>query len=206
MQLYLMRHGQSQNNAGDASAHNVPLTSLGLEQSRRAAEVLADQRFDTIYCSPLKRALQTAAILHSRLGIAPYVHPSFSETGFSWGEPDDTREQLLSDYPDFILDASITNSGWAPADEETEQEAYVRACEIVQWLSKRHPEPDSRILVVTHGNYGGIVIGSVLGLRPCGYTQFSQHNTGISRADISDEERKLRFLNATTHLSEDMLT
>ncbi len=206
MQLYLMRHGQSQNNAGNASAHNVPLTSLGLEQVRRAADALADQRFDAIYCSPLKRALQTAAILHSRLGIAPYVHPSFSETGFSWGEPDATRGQLQTDYPDFILDESITTNGWAPADSETQEEAYERACKIVQWLSTRHSEPDSRILVVSHGNYGGILIGSVVGVRPCGYTQFSQHNTGISRADIVDEQSKLRFLNATTHLSEDMMT
>ncbi len=58
MQIYLFRHGQSQNNAGGASAHNVPLTDLGHEQVRRAADALANQeKFEALYCSPLKRAL-----------------------------------------------------------------------------------------------------------------------------------------------------
>ena len=206
MELYLVRHGESQNNAGNASAHNVPLTRLGLDQVRRAADALADEGFDALYCSPLKRALQTASILHTKLGIPPYVHPSFSETGFSWGEKDATSEELKVDYSDFILDASITSNGWAPADGETEEEAHERACNTIQWLLARHPDDDSRVLVVSHGNYGGILIGSIVGVRPSGYTRFSQHNTGISRADMVGEQSKLRFLNATKHLSEEMLT
>jgi len=208
MQIYLVRHGQSQNNAGGASAHNVPLTDLGHDQVRRAAEALADQgKFEALYCSPLKRALQSAATLHAQLGLAPYVHPAFSETGFSWGEPDATREELQADYPDFILDESITSSGWAPADHETEDESYERAGEVIHWLSTRHPEPDARILVVTHGRFGSILIGHVVGARPYGYSRFSQHNAGISRLDIiTNGESKLRFLNVTTHLSAEMLT
>jgi broad specificity phosphatase PhoE len=206
MQLYIVRHGQSQNNAGIASSHNVPLTHLGCEQVRRAADALTDQHFDALYCSPLERALQTAFILHSTLGIAPYAHPAFSETGFSWGEPDATREQLHAAYPNFVLDESITSNGWAPADQETESEAYERACKIVQWICIRHPEPESRVLVVTHGNFGGILIGSLVGVRPSGYTRFSQHNACISRADIVGGQNKLRFLNATAHLPKEMLT
>lgn len=208
MQIYLVRHGQSQNNAGGASAHNVPLTDLGHEQVRRAAEALADQeKFEALYCSPLKRALQSAATLHARLGLAPYAHPGFSETGFSWGELDATREELQADYPDFILDESITSSGWAPAAHETEDESYERAGELIRWLSTRHPEPDARILVVTHGRFGSILMGYMVGTRPCGYSRFSQHNAGISRLDIiTNGESKLRFLNATTHLPAEMLT
>ena len=208
MQIYLVRHGQSQNNAGGASAHNVPLTDLGHEQVRRAAETLADQeKFEALYCSPLKRALQSAATLHARLGLAPYVHPAFSETGFSWGEPDATRAELQADYLDFILDESITSSGWAPAAHETEDESYERAGELIRWLSTRHPEPDARILVVTHGRFGSILMGYVVETRPCGYSRFSQHNCAISRLDIvANGESKLRFLNLTTHLPAEMLT
>jgi len=209
MQIYLVRHGQSQNNAGGASAHNVPLTDLGHEQVRRAAEALANQeKFEALYCSPLKRALQSAAILHARLGLVPYAYPDFSETGFSWGELDATREELQADYPDFILDKSITSNGWAPSDHETEDESYERAGEVIHWLSKRHPEPDARILVVTHGRFGSILMGYVVGARPAhDYSRFSQHNCGISRLDIvTNGESKLRFLNSTAHLSPEMLT
>ena len=206
MQIYMVRHGQSQNNAGTASSHNVPLTQLGREQAHLAANALANQRFDALYCSPLERALQTACILNTKLGVAPYVHPAFSETGFSWGEKDATREQLQAAYPECILDNSVTSNGWAPANGESEDEAYERACDIVQWLCARHSGPESRVLVVTHGNFGGILMGSIVGVRPSGYTRFSQHNACISRADIVEGESKLRFLNTTAHLSEDMLT
>lgn len=206
MQIYLVRHGQSQNNAGDASAHNVPLTPLGHEQIRRAAIALSDEHFRALYCSPLERALQTAAILHSRLHLPPYVYPAFSETGFSWGEPDATREQLQASYPHAILDASITSSGWAPSDHETEDEAYERAGAVARWLSARYPEPDASVLVVTHGHFGAILVGYLVGSLPCGYTRFSHNNGGISRVDIVDGQSKLRFLNRVAHLPEEMLT
>jgi len=206
MQLYLVRHGQSQNNIGNTSAHNVPLTTLGHEQIRRAANALADKQFSVLYCSPLDRALQTAAILHSKLNLPPYVHPDFSEVGFCWGEPNVTREQLQSAYPFAVMDASIAKDGWAPAERETEEEAYERARRVVDFLSARHSEPNACVLVVSHGRFGSILIGSLFGVRPCGYSRFSQHNGGISSVKISGEAIQLRFLNATAHLPGELLT
>jgi len=206
MQIYLVRHGQSQNNAGDTSSHNVPLTPLGHEQIRLAADALVAYHFQAFYCSPLERALQSATIIHSRLNLDPYVHPAFSEVGFSWGEPNTTREQLQASYPFAVLDPAITSNGWAPAVHETEDEAYDRAGEVIRWLSERHPDPDARILVVSHGRFGAIFMGYVVGSRPCGYARFSQNNACISRVDITDEVWKLRFLNATAHLPEELLT
>ncbi len=206
MQLYLVRHGQSQNNAGNSSVHDVPLTPLGHKQIHRAADTLKGHHFDALYCSPLERACQTALILHSELQIAPYVHPAFSEVGFCWGEPNATRDQLQSSYPPMILDPSITNNGWAPADSETEEDAYGRARKVIDWLSERHPEPDANILIVSHGRFGSIMIGCLVGVHPCGYSRFGQNNGGISRIEIADDEIWLRFLNTTGHLSDDLLT
>jgi broad specificity phosphatase PhoE len=206
MQIYLVRHGQSLNNAGDTSSHNVPLTQLGHEQIRLAADALAAYHFHALYCSPLERALQSAAIIHSKLNLAPYVHPFFSEVGFSWGEPNATREQLQAAYPFAVLDPAITSNGWAPAIHETEDEAYERSGEVIRWLSERHPDPDARILVVSHGRFGAILMGYVVGSRPCGYARFSQNNGAISRVDITDEVWKLRFLNSTAHLPDELLT
>jgi broad specificity phosphatase PhoE len=206
MQIYLVRHGQSLNNAGDTSSHNVPLTQPGHEQIRLAADALAAYRFQALYCSPLERALQSAAIIHSRSNLAPYVRPFFSEVGFSWGEPNATREQLQAAYPFAVLDPAITSNGWAPAVHETEEEAYERAGEVIRWLSERHPGPDARILVVSHGRFGAILMGYVVASRPCGYARFSQNNGAISRVDITDEVWKLRFLNSTAHLPDGLLT
>jgi broad specificity phosphatase PhoE len=205
MNLYIVRHGQSLNNTGESNFHNVPLTPLGHKQIRRTAKVLSNEKFDALYCSPLERALQTATILYRKLGIAPYVHPDFSETGFSGGEPDVSREQMQSSYPHAILDQGITSDGWAPKGE-TSEEAYERACRITKWLIERHPNSDANLLVVSHGHYGSIFIGSLVGLRPDGCTHFSQYNGCISRVDMIDGQWKLRFLNRTSHLPDIMLT
>lgn len=206
MKLYLIRHGQSQGNAEIASRHNVPLTKLGREQIRRSTEVLAEQHFDVLYCSPLDRALQTATILYSRLHITPYAHPFFSEVGFSWGEKDATRKQLQSSYPVVTLDASIGIHRWAPADHETEDEAFQRAGKVIDFILERHPDPNACVLIVSHGRFGSILIGYLFGVHPCGYARFSQNNGGISLVRIVDDEIKLRFQNATAHLPGKLLT
>ena len=207
MKLYLVRHGQSQNNVGNTSAHNVPLTTLGHEQIRRTVDALADKQFDAFYCSPLDRALQTSAILHSKLNLTPYVHPDFSEVGFCWGEPNATIEQLRSSYPFAVMDASISNNGWAPADSETEDEAYERAGKVVRFLLARRPDPNACILVVSHGRFGSILIGYLVGgVRPCGYSRYAQNNGGISLVEIVTGKIQLRFLNATAHLPKELLT
>jgi broad specificity phosphatase PhoE len=205
MKLYLVRHGQSLNNSGESRFHNVSLSSLGRKQIQYTAKALAKEKFVALYCSPLERALQTATIISDKIGISPYAHPDFSETGFSGGEPDVSRENMQASYPNTILDSSITSNGWAPRTE-TSREVYERACRITQWLIERHPEPDTRVLAVTHGHFGSLFIGSLLGLKPDGFTRFLQHNGCINRVDMIDDQWRLRLLNQTAHLPDKMLT
>ena len=39
---------------------DIPLDQTGIEQARKTAQLLKDEVFDCVYCSPLKRARQTA--------------------------------------------------------------------------------------------------------------------------------------------------
>ena len=182
------------------------MTSVGEEQIRLAASELAKGRFDAIYCSPLQRALQSATILHAKLQHKPVAYPMFSEVGFSWGEPDASRERLESTYQNVIFDESITERGWAPANQETEDEAYERAGRVIRFLCEKHPAEDARVLIVSHGRFGSILIGHVVGTGPRGYSLFSQHNGAISSVEVADAGEKLRFLNATPHLQGELLT
>jgi broad specificity phosphatase PhoE len=205
MKLYLVRHGESLNNSGKSRFHNVSLSSLGRKQIQYTAKALAKEKFDALYCSPLERALQTATIISDKIGISPYAHPDFSETGFSGGEPDVSRENMQASFPNAILDPSITSNVWAPRTE-TSGEAYERACRITQWLIERHPESDTQVLAITHGHFGSLFIGSLIGLKYDGFTRFLQYNGCINRVDMIDDQWRLRFLNRTAHLPDKMLT
>lgn len=61
--IYLIRHGESEGNAKKIllGHTDLGLTELGLKQARITAQALAEVRFDAIYSSDLKRAMQTAA-------------------------------------------------------------------------------------------------------------------------------------------------
>lgn len=54
------------NEAGLASGHNdVELSELGRKQSKELGERYADQEFDAIYCSDLRRSYETARLAFS---------------------------------------------------------------------------------------------------------------------------------------------
>lgn len=113
MELYLIRHGQSQNNANahlNTRVHDPALTTLGHEQAQRIAAYLADGRnrdpfvdhttgysrhdeaatfgITHVYVSPMRRALQTAAPIAAALGVQPEVWVNIHEHGGMYLEQD----------------------------------------------------------------------------------------------------------------------
>ena len=66
--LYLMRHGHVHNptNILYGRLPGFRLSELGIQQAQSAALWLADKPIKAIYCSPMERARQTAAIVAQR--------------------------------------------------------------------------------------------------------------------------------------------
>ena len=66
--VYFARHGETDaNKQGMFNGRGVDqdLNKLGIEQAKKQAEQLAGIKFDAVYCSPQKRAIQTCEILVS---------------------------------------------------------------------------------------------------------------------------------------------
>jgi 2,3-bisphosphoglycerate-dependent phosphoglycerate mutase len=106
MQLYLIRHGQSENNAlwertgsSDGRSSDPVLTELGHRQARRLAEFLAEQRANPadevnggrpdhndfglthLYTSLMRRAIETAEYIAQALELPLLGHPDAHEWG-----------------------------------------------------------------------------------------------------------------------------
>ena len=104
MQLYVIRHAQSENNARWAQSGSdserladPPLTSLGVQQAQRLAQFLAlgegagDGERDPfnhrgfglthLYCSLMQRAVHTADILAETLALQPQGWAEIHERG-----------------------------------------------------------------------------------------------------------------------------
>jgi broad specificity phosphatase PhoE len=115
MQLYIIRHAQSANNAINDSkdrTQDPPLTDLGRRQAEIVADYLAnglplDERLfpgrnlngstprgfgiSRLYCSPMLRTLQTAQPISAALGMAPEVWVDIHEHGGIFLEYADER-------------------------------------------------------------------------------------------------------------------
>ena len=78
---YLMRHGEieSNNKRIYAGWNDEELTWTGKQQIKTASKKLAVLEIDAIFCSPLKRAVQTAQILSNDLGVEYFTESSFQE-------------------------------------------------------------------------------------------------------------------------------
>ena len=64
--IYIIRHGQTDwNKIGRIQGHiDIDLNNQGKEQASVVKEKLKNIKFDKVFCSPLKRALQTAQTIY----------------------------------------------------------------------------------------------------------------------------------------------
>ena len=82
MTIWLARHGETAYNAERRFQGQgpVPLSDRGREQAAALAERAAEHNFDSLWCSPLPRARETADIVAARIGLAPIDEPRLMET------------------------------------------------------------------------------------------------------------------------------
>jgi len=80
--LYLIRHGENPANITKEFSHRLvdySLTPKGMLQAQQTGEYFKDKQIDAIYCSPLKRAIETAEIIGRAIGIQPVIMEEFRE-------------------------------------------------------------------------------------------------------------------------------
>lgn len=76
MHLYFIRHGEASHQA--TSDHERPLTAHGIRQAQLNSELFTRLNIpiDTIYCSPRRRAQETAQHIGAARALTPQVHPA----------------------------------------------------------------------------------------------------------------------------------
>ena len=131
--FYFLRHGQTARNVLRIfQAIDEPLNDTGLEQARRAAELLASEPLRTIVCSDAPRALTTAFTVAAPHGIAPLLHDGLRERNFG-----------------VLIGTSSAQIDWAcdPQDGES-LPTFMRRKHAALSAALAHPGP---VLVVAHG-------------------------------------------------------
>ena len=149
--LGLFRHGQTDWNIdlrlqGTA---DIPMNQTGIDQVKRAADLIAEQNWDLILSSPLGRAQHSAEIIANRLGIAEIETESLLlERAFGIGEGMDykTWQEQYAHLDDI------------PGAESADQ-VKARSRQLLELVQEKYPE--TKVLAVSHGALIRFVLSEV---------------------------------------------
>lgn len=155
MTLYIVRHGQTEENLQRILQGHIPgtLTEKGKEEVREAAELLSKEgvKFTRIVSSDLKRAMDSANIISERLHLP--VTPMEILRERDWGKF--TGMSIAEAADKYRIDGKWI---FPEGTTETEEGIYERASKALVELQRRYA--DETIIVVTHGQFARNLIAS----------------------------------------------
>lgn len=187
MELLLIRHALPVRvDEGSVEGPADPaLAPVGHRQAEALADWVAHDTIDAIWCSPMRRALETAAPLSKRLGLGITV--------------DDGLAEYDRDAASYIPIEELKATGdprWNQVPEQPEHFAGV-VVEAVERIVAAHP--GQRVAVVCHGGVINVYAGHVLRIPEPLF--FLPTYTSISRVlAASTGERSIHSLNESAHL------
>jgi broad specificity phosphatase PhoE len=198
--LYLVRHGATQLTAEDrfSGAVGVDLSDEGRHQVRRLAERLAGHPLSAIYCSPLSRTVETAAILAVPHKLGPVPRDGLREISHGRWEGL-TRREVEERFPDEYAAWEADPFTFAPKDGESGLGVLARALPEIRDIVVSHQ--GQSVLVVSHKATLRLILSSLLGFDARGYRdRLDQSPACLNVVDFKDPVRaRLMLFNDTSH-------
>lgn len=202
------------------------LTTVGYQQAQETADFLRTgnnallRNVHEIYVSPAHRTLLTCRPIADALQIEPKVWADLFEVGgvFSYqpnsadadgvlstvGQGGLTRNQMKTEFPNYILEERVTDKGWYTlSKKETKEEGRARIERVFQTLRNQvmTASEDRTVLLVVHGDFIDYFVQSAFGI-PGTTRTFPCWNTCITIVDLDGTGRAMVLQhNSVSHLS-----
>ena len=193
MIIYFVRHGESEGNKkGLHQGPEVPLSEEGIKQGQVLAERLKKHKIDSIYSSPMIRAIQTAEIISDKLKIQVESWENLKEIrnpSEIWGKLAEDKKILEIRE---LARKEFLRGNERYSDEETFEELNKRAKGVLEHLLLHHKEQN--VLCVSHATMIKMIICKAIfgkSLTPEIFLQLREHlwlkNTGITVCEYIDK-------------------
>lgn len=200
--LFLLRHGTTEWIAARRvqGSTDSPLTERGREEAWQAIASLSGVRMDAVFCSPMGRTRETAAIVCAELGMEPVFLDDLREMdfgryeGYAYIEPPDSRLTRMMKINLFIkiVLAQITGESMRRVKQRA-RHAWQRILETC---------PQGTILIIAHGVILNALLSYLLPadtyreikfvqLKPCSLTELTVPHVGAAELMRLDDCRHL---------------
>jgi probable phosphoglycerate mutase len=201
--LYLVRHGATPLSAEDrfAGATDVELSAEGREQAEYLAQRLADDRIVAVYCSPMRRTVETASALARPHGLAPIPYDGLREIHHGRWEGL-RRAEVEARFPDEYAAWETDPFTFAPEGGESGLSVLARALPVVREVVLTHQ--DQNVVVVSHKATLRLILSSLLGFDARGYRdRLDQSPACLNVLDFKDPVRaRLMLFNDISHYAD----
>ena len=197
MKLILVRHGETIENISkicQGQKIGGTLTKEGIQQAKKLALRLKDEKIDKIYSSDLKRAKDTAKEIikyHPKTEVE--YTPALRER--NWGIYECKKGEEITK----AIGRKTDESNFTPEKGESYAEMRKRISKFINNLIKK--EHNKTILLVTHG---GPIMHLLLHLFQQNYEKhkkYMHHNCALTILEINRKQRKILTLNCCKHLN-----
>ena len=220
LELYLIRHGHSMANGGNAGPsieekEDPTLSELGTKQARLLGDRFSSYPLDCIIASGLKRTIETAipvADMQPENGAKTVeLHPIFAEVGLSKDYSGKTFDEIETLYPGVIPSPGTENYVRFISHTESGESSKERAKEAIKYLTERFHYGE-KVMVISHGGFNRYLLEAAMNIDfiaaesdptffNTGVTKinFYKHGEGIYGNDVN-----LVYMNDHSHLMKEM--
>ncbi|MFM8323029.1 MAG: histidine phosphatase family protein [Chloroflexota bacterium] len=198
--LYLIRHGSTNLTAEDrfSGGTEVDLSDLGRWQVACLANRLADEKIAAVYCSPMRRTVETASIVCRPYGYTPIEREGLREIHHGHWEQMSRAEvetAYRAEYDAWQQDPFT----FAPEGGESGVMVIARALPVIREIVLKHI--GETVAVVSHKATIRLVLCSLLGIDARGYRdRLDQSPACLNILDFKDPVRaRLMLFNDVSH-------
>lgn len=190
MVIYMMRHGETDWNTQHLfqGRTDIPLNENGRKVAEWTRDGLKDVPFDVAFCSPLRRAKETAQIILEGRDVKLIEDERIIEMGFGEYEATSMRNtdeelEIFFKHPEAYVD----KKGIEPFEE-----VLARAQNFLDELTANSEYQDSTILVATHGAMLRGLIGAFRGYTVKDFWKGGIHkNCGMTIVEVRGKGKKI---------------
>jgi broad specificity phosphatase PhoE len=184
LELYLVRHAEDAA-AAERRFGDEGLTQRGEAQAREAARALGRVPFDRAFCSPLRRARETAALLLEGRPVPLEIEPDLAEGsgGALLGmELEDARARYPRDFCcGHTIVARLRATGRTAPDGESREAFLSRARRVAAGWRLALAEPGGALLIVSHGGLLNFALQDLFGIPARDEVPFGFDHAGMAR-------------------------
>lgn len=163
--LFLIRHADAYDEEG-IQLPDYHLNNFGKIQALQLAKRLSDNKFDVMYCSKIKRAIETCEIVNEHHNKDVLYSSKFNEVGSEeWPQPSViTKPKILADY-------KVTSD---------------RIHEIFKQVVSENK--DKEVVIFTHGNWIRVLLVKIIANgNHEAFAHFMISNSSLTIIDIDED-------------------